>query len=171
MAKGDSDKAQNQIDYQGTTQRNNLNNLATSNQATQQNFQSLYGHAVATNLKNYGDVQSSYDNFLNGMPNQASLYSTFLGPRYAGATQAGPASSTLAGALQPASDHPVDQLLAKYGKTDTGPGSGVTDAGYWKQKYDSTGDPYYLGRLEDDLKGNGMDSLSGSSSSTSGVTP
>lgn len=162
MAKGDADKSQNQIDYQGGTAQNNLNNLRSSNQSMQQNFQSLYGPAAATNVGNYNQVQGAYDQFLNGMPNQGNLYSTFLGPRYNGATQAGPASSTAAGAMQPASDHPVDQLLAKYGAKDTGPGSGITDASYWKQKYDSTKDPYYLGRLEDDLKGNGMDTGGGS---------
>lgn len=57
--------------------------------------------------------------------------------------------------------HPVDAIFARYGKSDTGSGTGNTDAGYWKQKYDSTGDKYYLERLESDFQGNGIDSAGG----------
>jgi hypothetical protein len=98
---------------------------------------------------------NSYKQYQSSLPNAGSLYSQFLGPQYSGATQTGPATAT-APQIDP-NAHPVDQLFAKYGVKDTGPGSGVTDGSYWKEKYDSTKDPYYLGRLEDDLKGNGMD--------------
>lgn len=155
MAKGDADKVQNQIDYQGGTAQNNINNAQTYNTGQTGNFQQLYAPSAEKNVANYDSGQAAYDQFLKGQPNSASLYNNFLGPKYAGASQTGPASSTPPAA---ASDHPVDQLLAKYGAKDTGPGSGVTDASYWKERYDSTKDPYYLGRLEDDLKGNGMDS-------------
>lgn len=154
MAKGDSTKLQSTIDTQGGQQNTNLNNLRTQNQGMYNNFNSYYNPAAQQNLSNYSDVQNSYDKFLQGMPNQASLYSTFLGPKYAGGTQQ---QTTGGGGTTSASNDPVDQLFAKYGATDTGAGSGVTDASYWKQKYQSTGDPYYLGRLEDDLKGQGMD--------------
>jgi hypothetical protein len=171
MAKGDADKVQNSVDYRGGTAQNTLDNQIKYNTGQTGNFQSLYGPAATTNVNNYNDVQASYDNFLKGMPNQASLYGSFLGPQYQGATQTGPAVQKEQ--VVAASDHPVDQLLAKYGQKDTGAGSGVTDASYWKEKYDSTKDPYYLTRLEDDLKGSGMDKFnpstgqSSSSSSTS----
>lgn len=157
MAKGDSDKVQNSIDYRGGTAQNTLNNQMNQNTALQGQFGSLYAPAAATNVNNYNDVQGAYDNFLKGMPNAASLYGNFLGSKYNGATQSGP--TVQAEQVAAASDHPVDQLLAKYNQKDTGAGSGVTDASYWKQKYDSTGDPYYLQRLEDDLKGSGMDTF------------
>ena len=159
MAKGDSNKVQNQIDYQGGTAQNNLTNQLSNNTNQTGAFQSLYAPAAAKNVANYDSGQAAYDAFLKSQPNSAAMYGQFLGPKYAGASQTGPASN------QPpqvdSNAHPVDQLLAKYGAKDTGAGSGVTDASYWKQKYDSTKDPYYLTRLEDDLKGNGMDSLSG----------
>lgn len=114
MAKGDSNASQNQIDYQGKTQGQNLSNLQASNQATQKNFQDLYGPAVATNLKNYGDVQGAYDNFLSGMPNQGNLYSTFLGSSYGGTGQGGLSDPTGRGAA-------VDKAIAGYGNfADTG---------------------------------------------------
>ena len=157
MAKGDSNKVQNQVDQQGGTAQNNLNNLWGQNTDRTTNFQNLYQGAAGQNQGNYNDVMAGFQQFMKGMPNSGNAYSQFLGPKYAGATQTGPSSAN-----HPDADaHPVDQLLAKYGAKDTGPGSGVTDASYWKQKFDSTKDPYYLGRLEDDLKGNGMDSMSG----------
>jgi hypothetical protein len=156
MAKGDADKAQNQIDYQGKTQQQNLSNLQSSNQGLQQGFQNFYNQTAPMNLGNYNQNNQAYDQFLQGMPNQGNLYSTFLGSRYGGATGQNQGGQTSSG-------DPVDQLLAKYGAQDTGPGSGITDASYWKQKYQSTGDPYYLNRLEDDLKGNGMDTGGGGS--------
>lgn len=157
MAKGDADKVQNQIDSQGGAVKNNVNNAIAYNTGQTGNFQSLYAPNADKNVANYDQGQAAYDQFLGGMPNPASLYGKFLGGNYTGATQTGPASAN-----PPAVDpnaHPVDQLLAKYGAKDTGPGSGVTDASYWKQKYDSTKDPYYLTRLEDDLKGGGMDAF------------
>ncbi len=157
MAKGDSNKVQNQIDYQGGTAQNNLTNQLSNNTNQTGAFQSLYAPAAAENVKNYDSGQAAYDNFLKNQPNSSALYSQFLGKNYAGASATGPASNQ-----PPTVDpnaHPVDQLFAKYGAKDTGAGSGVTDASYWKQKYDSTKDPYYLTRLEDDFKGNGMDSF------------
>src|SRR5258706_13453018 len=150
MAKGDADKVQNQIDYQGNTAKNNVNNALTYNTGQTGNFQQLYAPAAQQNVVDYGSSQSAYDQFLKSSGN---LYNQFLGPKYAGATATGPSSATLS--TKPASDNPVDQLFAKYGVQDTGPGSGVTDASYWKGK--DLSDPYYLGRLEDDLKGGGMD--------------
>jgi hypothetical protein len=160
MAKGDADKVQNQIDYQGNSAKNNVNNALTYNTGQTGNFQQLYAPAAAENVKNYDSGQAAYDQFLSGMPNAASLYGKFLGGKY-GATD--PTK-----AVEDPNAHPVDQLLAKYNQKDTGPGSGVTDASYWKGKYDSTGDPYYLSRLEDDLKGSGMDAFNPQTGSSSG---
>lgn len=158
MAKGDSDKVQNQVNQQGATAQQQLTNLTGENSQRTTNFQNLFSNAVGQNQNNYNDVTNAYNAFLKGMPSSSSLYSSFLGPKYAGASATGPASAN-APTVDP-NAHPVDQLLAKYGAKDTGAGSGVTDASYWKQKYDSTNDPYYLERLENDLKGGGMDAYS-----------
>jgi hypothetical protein len=166
MAKGDADKVQNQIDSKGGGAQNNVNNALAYNTGQTGNFQSLYAPAAQTNVADYGGGQAAYDQFLAGQPNSASLYKQFLGPKYAGATQIGP-SSNQPPQVDP-NAHPVDQLLAKYGAKDTGPGSGVTDASYWKQKYDSTKDPYYLTRLEDDLKGSGMDTFNPATGASGG---
>src|SRR5258706_11272185 len=126
MAKGDADKVQNQIDYQGNTAKNNVNNALTYNTGQTGNFQQLYAPAAQQNVADYGSGQSAYDQFLKSSGN---LYNQFLGPKYAGATQTGPASNQPL-QIDP-NAHPVDQLLTKYGAKDTGPGSGVTDASYW----------------------------------------
>lgn len=159
MAKGDSNKAQNQIDYQGGTAQNNVNNLNQRNVDQYGQVSNLFGAGAQTNVNNYNDIQKSYDSFLQGMPNAGSLYSSFLGPKYTGASAVGAASPTADTAqIDPATD-PVGALFQKYNVKDTGQGSGVTDKSYWTQKYNETKDPYYLGRLEDDLKGNGMDAF------------
>ncbi len=155
MAKGDADKVQNQIDYQGNTGKNNVNNALAYNTGQTGNFQQLFAPAAQGNVADYGGGQAAYDQFLKGMPNSGSLYGKFLGGNYAGATQTGPASAN-----PPQVDpnaHPVDQLFSKYNVKDTGPGSGVSDVAYWKGEYDRTKDPYYLERLEKDLQGGGMD--------------
>lgn len=54
----------------------------------------------------------------------------------------------------------VNALYSKYGKSDTGKGSGITDASYWTNEAlrNANGDEsYVLGRLEADLQGKGMD--------------
>lgn len=152
MAKGDADKVQNSVDYRGGTAQNVLTNQQGYNTGQTANFQQLFAPAAAENVNNYNQGQSAYDTFLKNQPNAGSMYNTFLGPKYAGASQTGPATAD-------PNAHPVDQLLTKYNQKDTGPGSGVTDASYWKQKFNSTQDPYYLERLEEDLKGSGMDSF------------
>jgi hypothetical protein len=168
MGKGDKNNAKDVIATQAPLVQSGINDINNQVKTNTANFGTNYNNAVPQNLNNYNDVMNSYKQFQQGMPNSGALYSQFLGPKYAGATSTGPATNQ-----PPTVDpnaHPVDQLFAKYGVKDTGPGSGVTDGSYWKQKYDSTGDPYYLGRLEDDLKGNGMDKLNSSSSSSSSST-
>lgn len=49
-------------------------------------------------------------------------------------------------------------VYAKYGSTDTGAGSGLTDFSYWNGKVTNGDANYFLGRLDDDLAGHGMDS-------------
>src|SRR5665213_3642338 len=126
MAKGDSNKVQNQIDQQGGTAQNTLTNQIQNNTNQTGQFQSLYAPAAAENVSNYNSGQAAYDNFLKNQPNSAALYGQFLGGNYAGATQTGPASATPPASTTPASTDPVDQLLAKYNAKDTGAGSGVT---------------------------------------------
>jgi hypothetical protein len=159
MAKGDADKVQNQIDQQGGIAQNTLNNQIGYNTGQTGNFQQLYAPAAQENVNNYHAGQDAYNQFLKGMPSAASLYGNFLNPNAAGASNK---------TVEDPNAHPVDQLLAKYGQKDTGAGSGVTDASYWKEKYDSTKDPYYLTRLEDDLKGSGMDQFNPSTGVSGG---
>src|SRR4051812_10259932 len=66
MAKGDADKVQNQIDYQGGTAQNNVNNLWGQNTDRTTNFQNLYQGAVGQNTNNYNDVMNSFKTFIGG---------------------------------------------------------------------------------------------------------
>lgn len=61
-------------------------------------------------------------------------------------------------AQQP-SANPLQDLFNKYGRTDTGSGSGITDMNYWAGKINAPGadQQYYLNRLESDFQGKGPD--------------
>jgi hypothetical protein len=172
MAKGDANKVQNQIDYQGGTAQNNLNNLWGQNTDRTTNFQNLFQGGVNQNLNDYSGIKNAYQSFASTMPNAGNLYSTFLGSKYSGAAPTasgnGIANPDGSGKVDTNAD-PVTQLFQKYGVKDTGQGSGVSDLNYWKGEYERTGDPYYLGRLEDDFKGNGMDAFNPQTGTSGGT--
>ncbi len=157
MGKADKNRAKEVMAQQGQIGQEAITNVQQQNQNLQNQISPQYQAATAQNQQNYADIMGTYNQFLKSQPDIGSLYSQFLG------IPTGTTTTDTTGM------HPVDALLSKYGKTDTGPGSGFTDANYWKQKYDSTGDKYYLERLESDLQGKGIDNGGSGGPSLSGL--
>lgn len=72
MSKGDADKAQNQIDYQGGTAQNHLDNTRTHLSGQQGNIWDNYNKMGNQNQADYAKGMAGYDNFLSGMPGAGS---------------------------------------------------------------------------------------------------
>jgi len=149
MAKGDSDRSQNQINAQGGLAQNTLNNTRTNLSNQQGQFWNNYQGAVPGQLSNYNEIMNNYNSFLAGQN---------PGQQPQGSQKTGQFSAT----GNAAQDIPA--LLAAYGKSDTGAGSGITDANYWindAMKNANGDEGYVLGRLESDLQGKGPDAGGG----------
>lgn len=66
MAKGDSSRVQNAIDYQGGTAQNVLNNQITRSNQLYGGMLKNYNTGVDMNLPDYSNVMQSYKDFLSG---------------------------------------------------------------------------------------------------------
>lgn len=174
MAKGDSDKAQNQINQQGSITQQGINQLSQQNTDRTTNFQNLYQPATGTQLNDYGATQSSYDNFLKSLPNSGALLNQFLGSNPASSTASSAKAPINPSVYAPTGDANKDAVLNLYKKYEVapgGPGSGFTDLDYWsKDAMDhASGDQaYVLQRLESNLQGNGPDKPAGTAQSPGG---
>lgn len=65
MAKGDSSRAQNQINYQGGLAQNSLNNQMNRTQDLYGGMYNNWQNATGNNLANYDEIMNNYRNFQN----------------------------------------------------------------------------------------------------------
>ena len=88
MAKGDANKAQNQIDYRGNQAQNQLTNTFNNLLPQNQSLQNRYNVAADQSEKNYGQMYNSYNDLLNQLQGQyGALNNQVQGsfqPQYAG---------------------------------------------------------------------------------------
>lgn len=67
MAKGDSSRAQNQLNYQGGTAQNVLNNVTGKMNDQYGNFMQNYNSAAGRQPQDYADIMSGYKNINSGI--------------------------------------------------------------------------------------------------------
>jgi hypothetical protein len=69
MAKGDHKRVQNEVDYQGGTAQNHVNNLRTNITRQNQGFENRYNVAADRNMQDYDRLTGTGYNYLNTVMN------------------------------------------------------------------------------------------------------